>query len=311
MHALRMGYHFLSARAFPEIMVHFEGGAGDELICTAVAHELRKRGKGPIWVVANNAELFTGSNDVQWVIAPTSHQHVFASWWGIDYPLLEYAPLCESDRSVSPARHIIAELCARSGIVGSIDIRPYLKLDSRETGEAAWARNQIVIQSCGLAARHPILNKQWYPERFQRVVDALCGELSFIQLGSASDPALRNVSDLRGRTSIRETAAILCQARLYIGTVGFQMHLARAVNCPAVIIYGGREAPWQSGYLCNINLYNSVTCSPCWRWNTCDVGRKCMDEIGADDAVGAIREILTRPRSPLVTETIEISTCLQ
>jgi len=29
------------------------------------------------------------------------------------------------------------------------------------------------------------------------------------------------------------------------------MHLARAVDCRAVIVYGGRERPEISGYICN------------------------------------------------------------
>ena len=75
---------------------------------------------------------------------------------------------------------------------------------------------------------------------------------SFIQIGSTADPPLQRVRDLRGATGIREAAAILYHARLYVGTVGFLMHLARAVECPSVIVFGGREAPWQSGYVCNI-----------------------------------------------------------
>src|SRR5262249_40944014 len=161
------------------------------------------------------------------------------------------------------------ELCASAGISGIVSVRPYLSLSEMEKAYGAWARQHVVIQSSGLAARRPMLNKQWYPERFQSVVDLLRGEYKFVQLGSVMDPPLQHVKDLRGATSIRESAAILHHARLYIGTVGFLMHLARAVDCPSVIVYGGREAPWQSGYKCNKNLYNAVACAPCWRWNNC------------------------------------------
>ena len=94
-----------------------------------------------------------------------------------------------------------------------------------------------------MSARHPAQNKQWYPERFQAVVDALQKEAEFIQLGSDEDPPLANVTDLRGATTIRQSAAILYQARLHLGHEGFLMHLARAVECPSVIVFGGRVAP--------------------------------------------------------------------
>jgi ADP-heptose:LPS heptosyltransferase len=93
-----------------------------------------------------------------------------------------------------------------------------------------------------------------------------------------------------------------------VGTVGLLMHLARAVECPSVIIFGGREAPWQSGYVCNFNIYSEMPCAPCWRSNTCDFNRQCMSNISADDVVSAIRQMLDRPRSPLAVETVEITT---
>ena len=158
-----------------------------------------------------------------------------------------------------------------------------------------------------MAARHPMQNKQWYEQRFQDVVDALAGEIEFIQIGSTDDPPLQRVRDLRGATGIREAAAILYHARLYVGTVGFLMHLARAVECPGVIVFGGREAPWQSGYVCNTNIYSQVPCSPCWRSNTCDFDRRCMSNISVRDVVSAIRQMMGRPRNPLTVETIEIT----
>jgi hypothetical protein len=84
------------------------------------------------------------------------------------------------------------------------------------------------------------------------------------------------------------------------------MHLARAVECPSVIVFGGREAPWQSGYICNFNLYSAVPCAPCWRWNSCDFDRKCMSDISVADVVLAINQMFGKPRGPLALETVEI-----
>jgi ADP-heptose:LPS heptosyltransferase len=213
----------------------------------------------------------------------------------------------EKDMSVPPVRHIIAELCASAKIEGQVALRPYFYLAAEEKIKGAWAEGMIAIQSGGLSAKLPMRNKQWFPERFQEVVNRLKNNFKFVQLGSTGDPPLAGVIDLRGKTSIRETAAVLANCRLYIGTVGFLMHLARAVECPAVIIFGGREAPWQSGYGCNINLYSAESCAPCWLWNKCDYNRICMDKIAANDVVHAIEQITSRARNPLKVDEYRLS----
>jgi ADP-heptose:LPS heptosyltransferase len=148
-------------------------------------------------------------------------------------------------------------------------------------------------------------NKEWVPGRMQGVVDGLRGDFTFVQLGAASDPPLDGCMDLRGKTSMRESAAIIANSVLLIGQVGFLMHLARAVDTPAVIIYGGREQPWQSGYSCNTNLYTPLWCSPCWHWNACDNPhtRLCLDSITVEHVVAAVRERAARAGEPLSVDT--------
>jgi ADP-heptose:LPS heptosyltransferase len=85
------------------------------------------------------------------------------------------------------------------------------------------------------------------------------------------------------------------------------MHVARAVECPSVIVYGGREAPWQSGYVSNLNIYSELPCAPCWQADTCDYNRKCMDEISVERVVSGIRQMMTRSRNPLAVEEVQIT----
>ena len=300
----------------PDTLLYFGFAPGDDLLCTAVLRELKNRGDARALMISNHRALFVGNDDVD-DIRPLWRRYYpdrstvsicrrFARLSGGTFLRPHYAPLAGNDRSTPPQRHIIAELCASVGIAGPVAIMPYFSLTDEERQNAAWARGHIVIQSSGMGAQQPIRNKQWPAQRFQGVVDALREDVDLVQLGSASDPALRHAQDLRGATSLRQSAAILANARLYVGTVGFLMHLARAVECPAVIVYGGREAPWQSGYVANLNLYTALPCAPCWRWNTCDFDRKCMSDISVDDVVSAIRQMLDRPREPLPIETVEL-----
>lgn len=311
------GLQFTGTRSpRPDLLLYFGFAPGDDLLCTAALRELRKRRQCRPLMVSNHRELFIRNEDPaylrplwrRWSIDDSTVTicQRYARIWGAEFKRPHYAPLDGEDQSKPPSQHIIAEICADVGITGPVSIRPYLTLTDEERQQGEWARGKIVIQSSGMAARHPIRNKQWPQERFQGVVDALHKEIDFVQLGSVTDPPLQHAEDLRGSTSIRETAAILHNARLYFGTVGLLMHLARAVECPGVIVFGGREAPWQSGYICNTNLYTAVPCAPCWRWNSCEFDRKCMTDISVSDAVSAIRGTIDRPRGPLAVETVEI-----
>jgi hypothetical protein len=220
---------------------------------------------------------------------------------------LDYAPYNrQTDSSIPPQSHIITELCTRIGIKGMISLRPYFYLTDDEVMGWRSVREMIAIQSSVLGAKVPMRNKEWFPERFQEVVNQLHRSREFVQIGSENDPPLKNVRDLRGRTSIRDVAAALANCRLYVGGEGFLMHLARAVGCPSVIVYGGRQAPWQTGYSCNVNLFSAVQCAPCWAWNTCLQSRVCMERITVTDVVNGIHGQLAQERDRLVLATVEI-----
>lgn len=314
---VRFSLEFVARRtAVPKVILYFGFALGDDLLCTAVLRELRKRGRDRLMMVSDHPELFAGNQDPTYVRplwsryyrdgSTTAICRRFARLWRGQFTRLEYAPAIGPDQRRQPSRHIIMEMCARAGIAGQVSIRPYLALSEEEKAAAGWARDKIVIQSSGMAARHPAKNKEWYPERFQGVVDALRDDVAFVQLGANVDPPLDGVTDLRGATTVRVSAAIIHHARLYVGPEGFLMHLARAVECPSVIVFGGRTAPWQLGYACNLNLYSAVPCAPCWRSNTCEYDRRCMSEIAVSDVVSAIRQMLARSRGPLAVETADI-----
>jgi ADP-heptose:LPS heptosyltransferase len=95
---------------------------------------------------------------------------------------------------------------------------------------------------------------------------------------------------------------------MFVGLEGLPMHMARAVDCPSVIVYGGRLRPDQIGYICNENLYTPVACAPCWLDWQCDFGRICLEMITARDVIAAAERLLARPRDGLAVETYEITT---
>ncbi|MGC8490399.1 MAG: glycosyltransferase family 9 protein [Syntrophobacteraceae bacterium] len=290
----------------PRFLIHFGGGIGDDLLCSVVAHELRARNNDGIWVSSIYPELFVNNSDVDAVIHPNQGIAALSSM-GVKIPWLAYSTnLPAEDRDTSPDEHILSIMCRAAGISGQIALRPYLHLSPKEHAEGLIVPGQISIQTSGLSAQYSMKNKEWFPERFQAIVDRFSSSHTFVQIGSAADPALSGVIDMRGKTSLRKTASILSRSVLFVGLVGGLMHLARSVDCRSVILYGGRELPFQSGYPCNRNLVGGCECSPCWRWNRCGHDRRCMSSISSEVAIEAVREMLNDPIGPLALTRVKI-----
>jgi ADP-heptose:LPS heptosyltransferase len=251
-------------------------------MCGIVARELRKRGVRRVWLFTRYGDLFARNPDL---VAVPSDPRVrrLCDLIGIRHVELVYPP---------PRRpHIIALMCASAGVRGEVELQPRIFLSEKEkqAGKLAPSGRQVAIQSSNFQAHWPVLNKQWPAERFQMVTDALKQDFNLIQLGTLSDPPLQGAVDLRGKTTPRQAAAILSSSHLFIGLVGGLMHMARAVECRSVIVYGGREHPSQSGYAANVNLNWEGACSPCWEENACDFDRVCMQSIIPEAVVAAAR----------------------
>jgi hypothetical protein len=300
----------LVRRGRPRHLVHFWGRTpGDDLLCTAVLHEMRRRGRRDIWMMSRFPELFDRNPDVDVVVPFDARYERFAEWMGGRSWYAHYGGHDqEEDRSPSPERHIVALMCQACGISGPVTLRPYLHLSDEERRAGRIAPKQITLHSSGMSAFSAMKNKEWLPGRMQAVVHALRAEYTVVQIGSPDDPPLDGCVDLRGKASLRESAAVIANSEIFLGQVGFLMHLARAVDRPSVIIFGGREMPWQSGYSCNTNLYTRLPCSPCWRWNACDneIERQCMHLIGVDDVVNAVRARAARAGEPLVVDVDDV-----
>jgi hypothetical protein len=287
----------LTAGGLPAIGIFCNGGLGDDLMCTVVAHELKKRGTGKIWLFTTFPELAAGNSDL--IAVPTDFRlRRLCKLLGV--------PCVEVGYPGKPPRHIIAMMCEAAGVKGEVELRPRLMLspDESHAGRVT-ARPQIALQTSNLSARFPIRNKLWHPERMQAVADALQDDFDLVQLGAASDPPLQGAFDLRGKTSVRQAAAVLAQSRLFIGLTSGLMHLARAVECRSVIVYGGREHPHQSGYSANENIHWEGPCAPCWERDACDFDRRCMRDIQAGSVIAAARRQLDRYGTPLVIDRAE------
>ncbi|QYM80499.1 glycosyltransferase family 9 protein [Horticoccus luteus] len=287
----------------PRMVFSHYGGVGDALMVARVLHEWRKRHtlRPCVWVITEDPGLFALNRDCDHALPFTHETLRMLARIGVPICSLHYGARDEAtDRDQQPDGHLIATMCRLAGVSGPIELVPRIVLSADELASGRWAAGAVCIQSTTRNARFPIVTKEWGAERFAEVVKSLrAAGRRVIQVGSRNDPPLPQTEDWRGRTTLRETAAILAASRLFVGLVGGLMHLARAVDCPSVIVYGGRELPEQSGYTANVNIVSQPACSPCWLWSRCDHHLACMTNILPASVVAAINEALSVPRGPL------------
>lgn len=280
---------------------------GDDVLCTAIFREWARRGNSRAWMMSRHPSLFAHNPDVGRVVPVDDYHARLLAKLGTQVVRPYYfASSPAGDRHVPPPRPVIAQMCHLAGITGEIELRPWLHLTAEERRQGRHGERQVVLHSSGRSSGAPMANKEWYPDRFQAVVDRLSPDFTVIQVGSPADPPLRGTIDLRGKTNFRETAAIVAAARAVACQVGFLMHLARAIDTPAAVIFGGVEDPAITGYAGNVNLATPVDCATCWMPNDCPHDRKCMAAIGPDQVASAVAALAARGPGSLPAEKFQL-----
>jgi len=98
--------------------------------------------------------------------------------------------------------------------------------------------------------------------------------------------------NLAGRTSIRDLIGIFPECAVAFGPDSGPMHIAAAVGCPVVSLWGAtaaeRSAPW--GFA-EFAISGAIPCHPCYL-RQCPIGRECMRRISPDEVSAALRRAL-------------------
>lgn len=107
--------------------------------------------------------------------------------------------------------------------------------------------------------------KQWPFEYYQQIVTRLRGQVPFLQLvpKHGQQRVLKGVTTVQ--TNLRETAGYLSKALLFLGPEGGMHHIAAAVRCPAIVIFGAYIPPSITGYNFHHNFHVGDTTVEGWR----------------------------------------------
>lgn len=302
------GIRFLVRHGKPRDKVYrFGGGLGDHLLMTSVFREWNLRKVEGNWMLSDFPEIFLDNTDVNQVVPDNWQVKKLCEKLCRESETLSYGRwINDSDRIEPPQKHILAEIMERAGISGRVDLRPYYPAVKTLGYQEHLQSKTVCVQGTNTASSTPMLNKQWSAERFAEAGSVLSRDYKLLQLGLAGESDIPAAEDFRGKLSILETAEMLAKSRFFIGQVGFLMHLARAVGTRSIIVYGGREKAWQSGYPCNENLETNPDCSPCWRNSGCEYDRKCLNDVTVEDLLGAVDRMEKRLSQPLETECVTL-----
>jgi ADP-heptose:LPS heptosyltransferase len=103
-------------------------------------------------------------------------------------------------------------------------------------------------------------NKDWFPERWAELVNTLNKTYDVVQIGGKEEPEISGVTTyLTGRTSLRQSVALVKHSLTYICVESLIGHVGAAVEKPGVVLFG-RSNPIIAGHALSENLYVPNSC---------------------------------------------------
>lgn len=219
-----------------------------------------------------------------------------------EYPLIHYS----DSRPYHFIHGFVQDLENKLGIdIAVTSFKGDLHLSSAELTH----RPSVLPQEVGrywvimAGGKYDITTKWWSHSYYQQVIDHFSGKIHFVQCGAAGDfhPRLKGVTNLVGRTNLREFIHVISHSDGVICPVTFAMHLAAALPLlkskrlrPCVVIAGGREAAhWEAypghQFLHTIGALDCCATGGCWK-------SLCQP---VSDAVAELDKLCSRPRRVL------------
>ncbi len=111
----------------------------------------------------------------------------------------------------------------------------------------------------------------------------------------------KNVYNLAGKTTLQELAALLEKTDLIITNDSGTMHMASAVKCPVVAIFGPSN-PYRYGPIGtrNIVVHSNLDCFPCKKEKWCRKDFLCLKKISVEQVLRSAMLILDEKEQPLL-----------
>jgi len=263
------------------------GGIGDEVMCTAVFREIRRRNpRCRVTFITRHSGLFRSNANID-VVEPYSADAIRGAI------RLTYGP------SRPPARAVVIRLAECVGLRLQND-----QPDLFDVTPSPGVRAKIDALQKPLIMIQPQTsgytpNKQWSLESWKELIRLLVAEFDVVELGTITFFPNHEFGGrfhaLAGLTTIADFAWIISQASVFIGPVSAGMHVASAFEVRSIIIYGGYESSEGYRYPFVRPFYSAVPCAPCWLDGPCPYDRKCLSAIQPEEVFQAARAAVLDP----------------
>lgn len=208
--------------------------------------------------------------------------------------------------------------------------RPILRLttDDRQNARA-------LLHEWGVSRATPMITmhvggkgfngrKRWMPERFAEVANRLIDrfDAQVLLIGGGEDVARseavaslisRNVTVATGKTTLKESSALIETSTLFIGNDSCPLHIAAVMGTPSVGIFGPSNhiefTPIGTSSHRQKIIHSTVACSPCmhfvgndppWLPNLC-YSYACLKAISSEQIIDAAVELLHERESAPVS----------
>lgn len=183
------------------------------------------------------------------------------------------------------------------GVVFNLRLRP----EEEQRVETMLSETPRPFAAFFLGSRWP--SRFWFPQETAEVAQVLQQEygMGVVLVGGQNEVTFAQqvsiatdgkVTNLSGKTTLRDLIGIFSRARLAMGPDSGPMHIAAATGTPVISLWGAtsplRSAPWGSEAFV---LQGPAACSPCYARH-CPIGRACMQRITPELVIQKVRDIL-------------------
>lgn len=249
-----------------------DGGVGDAICATPMIKAAKKFYPNKKIIVGSaHADILRGNPDIDKLYHLGAPTDLFNTWVK---PLRHFGSVIKRDIYNASAHKLFPGplsmiWCHLYNVpYDGDDVKVYLSDEEIEEAKifiGSFKRPVVAVHGTGAKLLfNPAVqitpNKDWFPEYWVEIVKILREDFDVIQFGGPNEQEIPGVTTyLLGRTSIRQTAALLTQCLTFVSIDSFVGHCAPAVGTRGVVLFG-RSNPYIAGHTINKNIWVNDSC---------------------------------------------------
>ena len=258
------------------------GGVGDELMCTPIFREIRRRNpQCRITYLSRYPEMFRSNPNVD-AVEPYAADALRGA------VQLSYLPVLPPPR---PLITLMAECVGLELHAEQLDPPAVTPSEEIRRKVEAIAGPRILVQP---RASQWTPNKKWPAESWRALIVKLTEQFEVIEVGTQplfpGEDFGPRFHSFAGGTALADFVWMIGQGSVFVGPPSGGMHIANAFQIPSVIIFGGYESPAGYFFPRTDALYSCVPCAPCWLTTPCPYDLKCLRAITPERVFRAVGE---------------------